>query len=114
MHQGHDAREVSTQAVSKRLKAPDPSTELDDIRVRQKATSHGVLTKREANFLLAAIGEKKPLGARDHILIPTMLYVARVEEVTNIGLNDLNFSRGEEQVRVTKGKANKERWCSWR
>lgn len=43
-----------------------------------------------------------------------MLYAARVEEGTNIELDDLSFSRGEEQARVTKGKGNKERWCSWR
>ena len=98
------------KTVSKRLKVPDPSAELDEMRFYQKAPSRSFLTKREADLLLAAIDDKKPLGARDHALFSTMLYAGlRIEEVTNMEVEDLRLSRGEEEIRVAFGKDNKER-----
>jgi integrase len=39
-----------------------------------------------------------------------MIYAdLRIEEATALTLEDLFFSRGEEEVRVAKGKGNKER-----
>lgn len=98
------------KTVAKRLKVPDPSAELDEVRFYQKAPSRSFLTKREADLLLAAIDEKQPLGARDHALFSTMLYAGlRIEEVTNLEVDDLRLSRGEEEIRVAYGKGNKER-----
>ncbi len=98
------------KTVSKRLKVPDPSADLDEVRFHQKVPSRSFLTKREANLLLAAIDEKKPLGARDNALFSTMLYAGlRIEEVTNLEVNDLRLSRDEEEIRVAYGKGNKER-----
>lgn len=98
------------KTVSKRLKVPDPSAELDEVRFYQKVPSRSFLTKREADLLLAAIDEKKPLGARDHALFSTMLYAGlRIEEVTNLEVEDLRLSCGEEEIRVAYGKGNKER-----
>lgn len=98
------------KTVSKRLKVPDPSAELDEVRFYQKVPSRSFLTKREADLLLAAIDEKKPLGARDNALFSTMLYAGlRIEEVTNLEVEDLRLSRDEEEIRVAYGKGNKER-----
>lgn len=98
------------KTVSKRLKVPDPSAELDEVRFYQKVPSRSFLTKREADLLLAAIDEKKPLGARDHALFSTMLYAGlRIEEVTNLEVEDLRLSCGEEEIRVAYGKGSKER-----
>ena len=102
------------KTVSRRLKVPDPSAELDEVRFHQKLPNRSFLTKREAELLLAAArsvaDEKQPLGARDHAVFSTMLYAGlRIEEVTNLLVSDLNLSRGEEEIRVAFGKGNKER-----
>lgn len=50
------------------------------------------------------------LAARDHAAISVMVYAGlRIEETTALGVEDLSFSRGEEEIRVAKGKGNKER-----
>jgi site-specific recombinase XerD len=39
-----------------------------------------------------------------------MIYAGlRIEETTALTLEDLSFARGEEQIRVARGKGNKER-----
>jgi len=52
----------------------------------------------------------RALAARDHAAFSAMIYAGlRIEEATALVLEDLAFSRGEEEVRVAKGKGNKER-----
>jgi len=50
------------------------------------------------------------LAARDHAAVAVMLYAGlRIEETTALAIEDLSFSRGEEGIRVARGKGNKER-----
>ena len=52
----------------------------------------------------------RALAARDHAAFSVMIYAGlRIEETTALTLEDLSFSRGEEEVRVARGKGNKER-----
>src|SRR5215217_5354811 len=41
------------QTVSRRMKLPDPTTDLDEVRFHQKAPKRSYLTKREADILLS-------------------------------------------------------------
>jgi integrase/recombinase XerD len=122
------------QTVSRRLEVPDPTRNLDEVRFHQKAPKRDYLTKREAEILLSAIdkqigngtsaeevnasvGEEarrgaipRSLAARDHAAFSAMIYAGlRIEEATALILEDLSFDRGEEEVRVARGKGNKER-----
>jgi site-specific recombinase XerD len=121
------------QTVSRRMKLPDPTSDLDEVRFHQKAPKRSYLTKREAEILLspmdkqvtdatnaseASIGGREArlralagaLAARDHAAFSAMLYAGlRIEETTALTLEDLSFARGEEEVRVARGKGNKER-----
>jgi integrase/recombinase XerD len=48
--------------------------------------------------------------ARDHAAFSAMIYAGlRIEETTALTVEDLSFARGEEQIRVARGKGNKER-----
>jgi integrase/recombinase XerD len=50
------------------------------------------------------------LAARDHAAFSVMIYAGlRIEEAAALGTGDLSFSRGAEEVRVARGKGNKER-----
>ena len=123
--------------LSRRLDLPDPTRRLDEVRFHQKAPKRAFLTRREADVLLGAIekvasgqladvaenqvaGEdvraarrrevKKALAARDHAAFSCMIYAGlRIEEATALMLEDLSFARGAEEVRVARGKGNKER-----
>lgn len=98
------------KTVSKRLKVLDPSLELDEVRFHSPAPKRSFLTKREADLLVASIDTNNALGARDHAIFSTMLYAGlRIEEVTALTVSDLELSRGEEEIRVARGKGNKER-----
>ena len=120
--------------VSRRMKLPDPTDDLDEIRFHQRAPKRNYLTKREAEMLLSPIvaatrDEKeaaaepvddvkaanrrrtnRALAARDHAAFSAMMYAGlRIEETADLTPVDLSFRRGEEEVRVAKGKGNKER-----
>jgi integrase/recombinase XerD len=121
------------QTVSRRMKLPDPTSDLDEVRFHQKAPKRSYLTKREADILLSAVEKqatnesndgilapsvREPrrralaaaLAARDHAAFSTMIYAGlRIEETTALLIEDLSFGRGEEEVRVARGKGNKER-----
>jgi integrase/recombinase XerD len=121
------------QTVSRRMKLPDPTTDLDEVRFHQKAPKRSYLTKREADILLSTIGRQVTnesnegagvssvreerrrtlagaLAARDHAAFSAMIYAGlRIEETTALTLEDVSFVRGEEEVRVARGKGNKER-----
>jgi site-specific recombinase XerD len=125
------------QTVSRRMKLPDPTSDLDEVRFHQKAPKRSYLTKREADILLWSIAREATnesnegagvssvreerrrtlavalavaLAARDHAAFSTMIYAGlRIEESTALTLEDLSFVRGEEEVRVARGKGNKER-----
>ena len=121
------------QTVARRLEVPDPTTRLDEARFHQKAPKRSYLTKREAEILFSAIerqatnetdgDEQSPsvrearrgtltstLAARDHAAFSVMVYAGlRIEESTALLVEDLSFVRGEEAVRVSRGKGNKER-----
>src|SRR5215208_2272080 len=121
------------QTVSRRMKLPDPTSDLDEVRFHQKAPKRSYLTKREADILLSTIGREVTnetnegagissvreerrralagaLAARDHAAFSAMIYAGlRIEETTALTLEDLSFVRGEEEVRVARGKGNKER-----
>ena len=50
------------------------------------------------------------LAARDHAAFSVMMYAGlRIEETTSLTVEDVSFSRGEEEIRVARGKGNKER-----
>lgn len=96
--------------VSKRLKVADPMQDLDEVRFHSPAPKRSFLSRREADMLLAAMDTQKVLGARDHAIYSVMLYAGlRIEEVTALTVADVDLSRGEEEVRVGRGKGNKER-----
>lgn len=98
------------RTASKRLKVLDPSQELDEMRFHSPAPKRSFLTRREADLLLASIDTEKTLGLRDHAVFSVMLYAGlRIEEVTALTTSDVDFSCGEEEIRVAKGKGNKER-----
>ena len=138
------------KTVSRRLKLPDPTEDLDEVRFHQRSPKRSYLTKREAEMLLSPIayatgqatedtivsdgsarGTGRPdakadaranaraarrrataraLASRDHAAFSVMIYAGlRIEETTALTLEDLSFSRGEEEVRVARGKGNKER-----
>lgn len=121
------------QTLSKRLKVADPTLDLDEVRFHQKAPKRSYLTKREAEILLSSMDKQVTnasntdeenlgirearrralsavLAARDHAASSAMIYAGlRIEETTALTVEDLCFSRGEEQIRVAKGKGNKER-----
>ncbi len=125
------------KTVSRRMKLPDPTSDLDEMRFHQRAPKRSYLTKREAEMLLSPIvsqatqvtntageaaGESgtiqtqrrmaaaRALAARDHAAFSAMIYAGlRIEETTALTLEDLYFARGEEEIRVSRGKGNKER-----
>ncbi len=118
--------------LSRRLDLADPTRRLDEVRFHQSAPKRTFLTRREADVLLGTMerrtsGEtedgadggvraarrqaiKGALAARDHAAFSTMIYAGlRIEETTALTVEDLSFARGAEEVRVAKGKGNKER-----
>lgn len=120
--------------ISRRMKLPDPTEDLDEMRFHQRAPKRSYLTKREAEMLLSPLAAaateeveaavepdenlkaanrrrtNRALAARDHAAFSVMIYAGlRIEETTDITVEDLSFRRGEEEVRVAKGKGNKER-----
>ncbi len=122
--------------LSRRLDLPDPTRRLDEVRFHQKAPKRAFLTRREADVLLGAMEKKvsggadddadhgeaggvraarrrraaRAIAARDHAAFSTMIYAGlRIEEATALTVDDLSFARGAEEVRVAKGKGNKER-----
>ena len=123
--------------LGKRLDLPDPTRRLDEVRFHQKAPKRNFLTRREADVLLGAIERvasgqpvdaaedraagdgartarrrevKKALAARDHAAFSCMIYAGlRIEEATALMPGGLSFVRDAEEVRVAKGKGNKER-----
>lgn len=121
------------QTVSRRLEVPDPTTRLDEARFHQKVPKRAYLTKREADILLSVIEKQvtsissnikeglpvrearrrmlvSALAARDHAAFSAMIYAGlRIEETTALTVEDLSFARGQEEVRVARGKGNKER-----
>lgn len=49
-------------------------------------------------------------AARDHAAFSAMIYAGlRIEETTALTVDDLSFVRGADEVRIAKGKGNKER-----
>ena len=92
------------QTVSRRMKLPDPTSDLDEVRFHQKAPKRSYLTKREADILLSTIGRQVTnesnegagissvreerrralavaLAARDHAAFSAMVYAGlRIEE----------------------------------
>jgi integrase/recombinase XerD len=121
------------QTLSRRLEVPDPTRMLDEVRFHSSAPKRSYLTKREAEILLSSMDKQVTdvssaseenlgihearrralagaLAARDHAAFSAMIYAGlRIEETTALALEDLSFARGEEEVRVAKGKGNKER-----
>jgi integrase/recombinase XerD len=121
------------QTISRRLEVPDPTRTLDEVRFHSGAPKRNYLTKREAEILLSSMDKQATdvsstdgtsvgvpqarrralagvLAARDHAAFSAMIYAGlRIEETTALAVDDLSFVRGEEEVRVARGKGNKER-----
>lgn len=125
------------ETLRRRLKVENPFEDLDEVRFRQRAPKRSYLTKREAEMLLSPIAHQATIGtsesdeadadaddpratrkvavaralaARDHAAFSAMVYAGlRIEETTALTLADLSFARAEEEVRVARGKGNKER-----
>jgi len=121
------------QTLSRRLELPDPTRTLDEVRFHSSAPKRSYLTKREAEILLSSMDKQATdasseteeissvwearrrtaaaaLAARDHAAFSAMTYAGlRIEETTALTLEDLSFARGQEEVRVARGKGNKER-----
>lgn len=52
----------------------------------------------------------RALASRDDAAFSVMIYAGlRIEETSDLAVEDLSFRRGEEEVGVAKGKGNKER-----
>ncbi len=84
--------------------------DLDEMRFHSPAPKRSFLTKREAEMLLAAMDATTVLGARDRAIYSVMLYAGlRIEEVTALATDDVDLAAGEEEIRVARGKGNKER-----
>jgi integrase/recombinase XerD len=103
------------------------------VRFHSSAPKRSYLTKREAEILLATVEKQATdvssvdeenfgvhearrrvlagaLAARDHAAFSAVIYAGlRIEETTALTLEDLSFARGEEEVKVARGKGNKER-----
>jgi len=103
------------------------------VRFHSPVTKRTYLTKREAEILLSSMDKQVTyvssvdevnlgirearrralagvLAARDHAAFSAMIYAGlRIEETTALTVDDVSFVRGEEHVRVAKGKGNKER-----
>ena len=86
----------------------------------EKVASKGLVDATEDQAAGSSIGgavrtarrraAKKALAARDHAAFSCMIYAGlRIEEATALMLEDLSFARGAEEVRVARGKGNKER-----
>jgi integrase/recombinase XerD len=121
------------QTISRRLEVPDPTRTLDEVRFHSGAPKRSYLTKREAEILLSSMDKQvtdvssmdegsigvpeapgrtlaRALAARDHAAFSAMIYAGlRIEETTALTLEDVSFSRGDEEIRVARGKGNKER-----
>jgi integrase/recombinase XerD len=121
------------QTISRRLEVPDPTRALDEVRFHSGAPKRSYLTKREAEILLSSMDKQvtdvsstdegsigvleaprrtpaRALAARDHAAFSAMIYAGlRIEETTALTLEDVSFSRGDEEIRVARGKGNKER-----
>jgi integrase/recombinase XerD len=121
------------QTLSRRLEVADPTRTLDEVRFHSSAPKRSYLTKREAEILLSSMDKQVTyvpsaddgsvevlkarrralagaLAARDHAAFSAMIYAGlRIEEATALTIGDLFFARGEEVVRVARGKGNKER-----
>src|SRR5215207_7473277 len=121
------------QTLSRRLEVPDPTRTLDEVRFHTGVPKRSYLTKREAEILLSSMDKQVTdvsntddgsigvpearrravagaLAARDHAAFSAMIYAGlRIEETTALTVEDLSFARGEEEVRVARGKGNKER-----
>ncbi len=121
------------QTVSKRMKLADPTLDLDEARFHSAAPKRSYLTKQEAGILLSTVEKQATnesntknetrsvkearrrvlagvLAARDHAAFCVMIYAGlRIEEATSLTIGDLSFIRGGEEIRVARGKGNKER-----
>src|SRR5215218_310121 len=121
------------QTISRRLEVPDSTRTLEEVRFHSGAPKRNYLTKREAEILLSSRDKQETdvsgtdgtsagvaqarrralagaLAARDHAAFSAMIYAGlRIEETTALAVDDLSFSRGEEETRVARGKGNKER-----
>jgi integrase/recombinase XerD len=121
------------QTISRRLELPDPTRMLDEVRFHQGSPKRTYVTKREAEILLSSMDKQVTiasknereassarearrrtlagvLAARDHGAFSAMIYAGlRIEETASLTVEELGFSRGEEEVRVARGKGNKER-----
>ncbi len=125
------------ETLRRRLKVENPFEDLDEVRFHQRSPKRSYLTKREAETLLSPIAHQATIGtsesdgadadagdpratrkvavgralaARDHAAFSAMVYAGlRIEETTALTLADLSFARGEEEVRMARGKGNKER-----
>jgi integrase/recombinase XerD len=121
--------------LSRRLDLPDPTRRLDEVRFHQKAPKRTFLTRRETDVLLGRMEKRasegaedavlheaegaraarrrevgRAIAARDHAAFSAMIYAGlRIEEATALTIEDLSFARGAEEIRVAKGKGNKER-----
>src|SRR5215207_7636749 len=109
------------QTLSRRLEVPDPTRTLDEVRFHSSAPKRSYLTKREAEILLSSMDKQVTdvsstdeggmgipqarrralagaLAVRDHAAFSAMIYAGlRIEETTALKVEDLSFSRGEEQ-----------------
>lgn len=96
--------------VSRRLGAPDPCSKLDEVRFHSPTPHRSFLTKREADMLLSAMDKEESLGARDQAMFSVMIYAGlRIEEATLLDVPDVVFEKGREEIRVRRGKGNRER-----
>ena len=83
---------IAGQAIQDTNVISEAVEETDDVKARRK--------RRKARVL----------AARDHAAFSVMIYAGlRIEETTALKVEDLSFSRGEEEIRVARGKGNKER-----
>ena len=97
--------EILLSAIDKQVVSPTNEEEEslpDRGAVREAVGEVAVETRRQ---ILAPT-----LAARDHAAFSVMMYAGlRIEETTSLTVEDVSFTRGEEEIRVSRGKGNKER-----
>ncbi|MBA2619304.1 MAG: site-specific integrase, partial [Rubrobacter sp.] len=94
--------DVLLGAIEKRVSGEEPA-EAEESAGGTADANRGVRAARRRRVTRA-------IAARDHAAFSAMIYAGlRIEETTALTVEDLSFARGGEEVRVARGKGNKER-----
>lgn len=109
-HQRAPKRSYLTKREAEILLA---TVEKQVISVSSEVANEGAANDAEQGISSVAAQQQElaaALAARDHAALSVMIYAGlRIEEATALTVDDLTLARGEEEIRVARGKGNKER-----